>query len=258
MTFKKILEALSQDPQLKPEPLTENEAKAYAFANEGYKFYIAQGYGEAEDINNSEGQAKFQEFFSRYKQAYEFYEKEGFPPRAIASHLSGIDFTQPVEEVVLKKDTLLTQFQAAWGTQGNYYSTSDHSPTKIGIAAEGKPFRHPKERTFSSPEDKEAYDANFPALPPSAQPQTSEVVIKPKLTTTYKATEDVNALKSTARAIVDTWSSNQSIQTEGGGTQYFCMKRAVIAKYDLGANDRNQQKLPLFEEREIGFPYPRR
>lgn len=119
-----------------------------------------------------------------------FYRRQGFDPDEIPAHTAGIDFEKPVEVITLKKGTVVEQWQAPGGGQGNYYAVPPSRPTQLGIA------------------------------PQAAQRQTG--VLVDRVPTRYVLAEDVEVLRSTAAPIGDTWSvPGKTIATKGGGTQMF-------------------------------------
>ncbi|WP_444943656.1 polymorphic toxin type 46 domain-containing protein [Microbulbifer sp. ZKSA006] len=74
----------------------------------------------------------------RQETAFNFYKSQGFDEVDIPSHLSGIDFTQPVDIVTINSGKQLFQFQTRGAPQGNYYSLSaDTLPTELGINPDG-------------------------------------------------------------------------------------------------------------------------
>lgn len=130
-------------------------------------------------------------FVARQRTAADFYKSQGFAENRIPGHLDGIDFTKPVEVVRLDQGTPLTQYQAPGGSQGNYYAPKGTPASELGISPNG------------------------------VNPATGEII--PKTSGNYVVGNDgVTVLRSTAAPVKDTWSvPGQSIQTDGGGTQYF-------------------------------------
>ncbi len=133
---------------------------------------------------------------SRRATAEAFYREQGVPKHRIDGHLQGIDFTQPVEVVTLKKGTVLTQYQVPGNPQGNYYAPPGSTPSSLGISAHG--------------------------LNPSNQ-------VVDKVASRYVTKQDVQVLRSTAKDIVDTWSvKGEEIQTLGGATQYMSTNKSAF------------------------------
>lgn len=129
---------------------------------------------------------------ARKKVAFSFYEDQGMPAHKIEGHLSGIDFEKPVEVVILPKGKVVDQYQVPDGPQGNYYAPKGTPPSALGISSRAKDWN------------------------------TGELVTK--TVTSYETNSRVSVLKSTAAEIEDTWSvPNESIKTDGGGTQFFNM-----------------------------------
>jgi hypothetical protein len=112
----------------------------------------------------------------------------------ISGRLQGIDFDRPVQVEQLTKGQRLAQYQVPSASQGNYYAPPGKDPSKLGIS-------------------EYAQDWN-----------TGEIVKKE--VHIYEVNNNVDELGSTAAKIEDTWSiPRKSISTEGGGKQYFTMKR---------------------------------
>ena len=126
----------------------------------------------------------------RKKVSIYFYMQQGIPLSKINSHISGIDFSKPVEVKRIKKGTRLTQYQIPGTRQGNYYAFPGSKATNLGISDVAK------------------------------DRKTGKIV--KKLENDYITTTDVDALSSTAAKIKDTWSiEGKEISTKGGGTQLF-------------------------------------
>ncbi|OEE89189.1 hypothetical protein A1OQ_12090 [Enterovibrio norvegicus FF-162] len=127
----------------------------------------------------------------RKQKAFEFYKSQGYSEPDIPSHLSGIDFNQPVEVVTINNGKKLYQYQSPGAPQGNYYAVNTKTqPTHLGISPIG-----------------------FNRAVGEAQP---------KIQTEYITTEKVQVLKSKAKAIDDFWSvKGQTYSTQGGGVQLF-------------------------------------
>lgn len=130
------------------------------------------------------------QFEARQQTATDFYRSQGYKPNQIPDHLNGIDFTKPVEVVNLPSGTKLTQYQAPGGRQGNYYAPRGTPAEELGIA-------------------------------PNATDRATGAVV-PKVANDYTVGPGgARVLRSTAAPVRDTWSvKGQSIQTQGGGTQY--------------------------------------
>lgn len=126
--------------------------------------------------------------------AAHYYEKQGMKESKISGHLQGIDFDQPVQVEQLSKGQRLAQYQAPGASQGNYYAPPGQKPSKLGISE---------------------YSQDF---------DTGDIAKKEARL--YEVNKDVDALGTTAAKIEDTWSiPGKSISTDGGGKQYFTMKR---------------------------------
>jgi len=70
--------------------------------------------------------------------AYDFYKEQGWSTTRINNHLSGIDFTKPVEIVTLPKGTQVVQYQIPGNFMGNYFAPVGTSADSLGINAEGR------------------------------------------------------------------------------------------------------------------------
>lgn len=123
--------------------------------------------------------------------ARKFYEDQGWEPGRVDSHLKGIDFTKDVEIVELPAGTELTQWQVPGGPKGNYFAPATETPSRLGISPVGD------------------------ALAPYSGAVS-------KVQSTFKSDRTIKALRSTAAAVQDTWSSRHATaETIGGATQYF-------------------------------------
>ena len=155
-----------------------------------------------EEINDIEEQ--------RYLKAKEFYQKYNpeMSPDALESHLSGIDFSKPVEVVKYSEGTELMQYTKVntEGTvlRGDYYTDNPAcTPSQLGIS--------------------DKYNVSTPD-----RIKTQEVRQVTKDTVTLP--NDAEGLKSTSAEIDDTWSRIDSdgkglpIHTEGGGSQIYIPK----------------------------------
>lgn len=134
----------------------------------------------------------------RQEVAFQFYRSQGFDEVDIPSHLSGIDFTQPVDIVTINSGKQLFQFQTRGAPQGNYYSlNADTLPTELGINPDGF------NRVLQN--------------------------VESKIQTPYRTTQKVDVLKSRPLSIEDTWSvKGQSYLTTGGGRQIFSAQKPLF------------------------------
>ena len=120
--------------------------------------------------------------------------------RLIISHINGIDFNYPVEEVSISKGTSLYQYNT--GKIGNYFTPDPNvKPNQLGISS------------IANGSIRDKYEITFNEVPEGGYP----------------------ALRSTAKEITDTWSTRLytsygltetpnivvAEQTLGGGTQIF-------------------------------------
>lgn len=144
------------------------------------------------------------EMLERRQVAYEFYKASGMRESAIEMHIGGIDLTKPVEVTTVKRGTILAQYQVPGAPQGNYYGELGTKPEKLGI--------NPRGETRDS---------------------SGKITgVADKVPGRYIATADVPALRSTAKAVQDTWSiRGKPFEAEGGGTQYFTMEKVKLVPY---------------------------
>lgn len=231
--------------------------------DDAQKFYESKGYGKLPDPLTSESLANdkaFCDFYSKYEKAYHYYSESGYPESLIQSHLDGIDFNHPVDVVIIPAGQKHTQTQVAWGAKGNYYGTSDFSPQQMGISSQGKVFdptfvpshlkasqdqkiaqiRAKMLHNLEPHVDPEKFDEAFPPLPTMTQPKSAKILITDKRVRTYEAQEDVRALKSTAKEIVDTWSvPNKVTYCPGGGLQLYVntVENEKMKQFELGIHD---------------------
>ena len=128
--------------------------------------------------------------------AQSFYAEQGWPQSRIDSHMSGIDFNQPVSVVTLPQDSQLSQWQVPGGSQGNYFAPASETPDRLGIS-------------------------------PMGSDPAGNVV--PKGQIDYTSTEPTRALSSQAASVNDTWSTpGTPYQTSGGGQQYFVPNKGAF------------------------------
>jgi uncharacterized Zn-binding protein involved in type VI secretion len=167
--------------------------------------------GMAEDLARMPGRSPTQ-VEARTQIARDFYLRNGstydptlnggtggtrpFNPGEENSHLRGIDFNRPVE--IVEAPTNLSSYQAPGGRQGNYYSAAGVKPTELGIG------------------DYASGSGGAPVL---------------KTQTDYVVRQGTPALRTTARAIDDTWSIKGTPQpSDGGGTQYYIPDKAAATQ----------------------------
>jgi ElaB/YqjD/DUF883 family membrane-anchored ribosome-binding protein len=127
---------------------------------------------------------------ARKRSAAEFYRRFGLDEDQARAHMRGIDFDKPVDTVILKKGTVVEQWQVPGGSQGSYYAPTGTPPGQLGISSR------------------------------AVQRRTGELV--ERVPTRYVLSQDVEVLRSTAARVTDTWSiPGSSVEAAGGGTQYF-------------------------------------
>ncbi|MBL4608438.1 MAG: hypothetical protein JKY01_11510 [Pseudomonadales bacterium] len=135
---------------------------------------------------------------SRQETAFNFYKSQGVDEIDIPSHLTGIDFTQPVDIIAINSGKKLLQFQTRGAPQGNYYSLSEHTlPTHLGISPNG----------FNR----------------------SLQIVEPKIRNEYVTSQKINVLKSQAASVDDFWSvKGDKHPTVGGGHQIFSGQQNIF------------------------------
>ena len=74
---------------------------------------------------------------SRQAVAQQFYLSAGFTDAQIASHIQGIDFSQPVEVTTLPQGTQLVQYQIPGNPTGNYFAPVGTPANTLGIYTSG-------------------------------------------------------------------------------------------------------------------------
>lgn len=146
----------------------------------------------------------------RKKQAIEFYQKHNpdMTERQIKSHISGIDFTKPIEIVNLQEGTKLIQYTKlnteGIALKGDYYTDNlNNTPSELGVS--------------------DKYNVQTPDRVKTSEVKdvTREILILQK---------DAEGLKSTSAEIYDTWSridkdgKELPIHTKGGGSQIYIPK----------------------------------
>ncbi len=122
----------------------------------------------------------------RQKKAEDFYSQAGWPEKKIASHVAGIDLSQPVEVEVLEPGTVVKQWVDADTGQGNYFD-ADASPEELGIC------------------------------PLSVQPR----VLK-----SFVVTKKTLVLKSKAAPVTIDWRPGPPVKVPGGASQMFALPQS--------------------------------
>jgi RHS repeat-associated protein len=123
--------------------------------------------------------------------AESFYKEQGFSEKRTADHLRGTDFNDPVAITDIHKGTELVQYQIPGAPLGNYFAPPGTPGNQLGFYTSGRQ------------------------------------------ATPYITTETMRALQSTAASTIDDWSMKAhgwSIETPGGGTQFFTTSKAVRPK----------------------------
>lgn len=70
--------------------------------------------------------------------AQQFYQAAGFTDDQIASHMQGIDFSQPVQPTTLPAGTQVVQYQVPGDPVGNYFAPVGTSADSLGISSVGR------------------------------------------------------------------------------------------------------------------------
>jgi hypothetical protein len=75
---------------------------------------------------------------ARQATAKSFYQAGGWPEARITSHLEGINFSQPVENITLPRGTQVVQYQIPGNPTGNYFAPVGTSAESIGVNPAGR------------------------------------------------------------------------------------------------------------------------
>jgi len=123
------------DPSGFGKDLLINSATAFAFgaAFDYLAGEVAGFFGEAE-----EGLLATDLVASRQATAREFYKGSGWSDARIASHLKGIDFSQPVNVVTIPEGTQLVQYQVPGNPTGNYFAPVGRPAESLGVDPTGR------------------------------------------------------------------------------------------------------------------------
>jgi len=191
--MKMMADTASTHESIPKEAVTAVQERISELAKTGKKFLFERG--------------KIDIIAQRRETAYNFY-KEHYPDmtdRQIKSHISGIDFSKPVEVVNIPKGTELYQYTKvdSEGTvlRGEYYTTDPNAtPSELGVSGE------------------------YSVRGPDGQ-YTGEV--KPVTQEKVTLSQDTEGLKSTSAPVEDTWSleGGTPVPTEGGATQIYIPKQ---------------------------------
>ncbi|MGY3942930.1 polymorphic toxin type 46 domain-containing protein [Aeromonas tecta] len=151
--------------------------------------FLNNKFGRTGDINADINQR------ARKKIAFDFYKKQGFSEESIPSHLHGIDFSQDVTVETINRGKKVYQYQSSGAPQGNYYAIrGSTTPSELGIGEMGE--------------------------------NRAKGTVELKLKKQYISQEKTKVLRSTSKAIDDTWSvRGKSQPSSGGGTQMFTTER---------------------------------
>lgn len=76
--------------------------------------------------------------FERKEVAQSFYRNAGFSDDKIADHIRGIDFTKPVEVVVIPRGTEVIQYQIPGAPLGNYFAYPGTPGSTLGFYTSGR------------------------------------------------------------------------------------------------------------------------
>ena len=98
----------------------------------------AVGKTEAPTLGQIESPVVAQSTASRQAVADAAYKATGWSDEKIASHLAGIDFSQPIETMTLPKGTQVVQFQLPGNPTGNYFAPMGTSAESLGINPTGR------------------------------------------------------------------------------------------------------------------------
>ena len=148
--------------------------------------------------------------------AWSFFIASGKSVEQARDLMGGIDFSQPVEVIVVAAGTSLIQQQAPGSPQGDWYTMGRTRPTRAGISRHSSGERGWEEGDFRG------------AMPRRVLPR-----MELRRGEAYVATDDVAMLKSVAASVRDTWSlasRRATVQTEGGALQYYSADKRNITR----------------------------
>jgi hypothetical protein len=98
----------------------------------GRRAYLNEKFGRTSDLNadiNVRGKKEL---------ATNFYLDQGWHPKRVQSHVSGIDFSQQVDVVTLKRGQPLVQYQVGGSGVGNYFAPVGTRIQQLGINPTGR------------------------------------------------------------------------------------------------------------------------
>ncbi len=123
--------------------------------------------------------------------AAKFFKSKDIDPADAESYMNGLDFNHPVRVETLAPGKNLWQYQSPGAPQGNWYTLSPRvQPTELGINPMGT--------------------------------NRAANTIEPKVLNSYRTTQKVEVLRSTAAPTDDFWSvKGQSYPAKGGAQQLF-------------------------------------
>ncbi len=123
--------------------------------------------------------------------AVKFFKSKDIDPADAESYMNGLDFNHPVRVETLAPGKNLWQYQSPGAPQGNWYTLSPRvQPTELGINPMGT--------------------------------NRAANTIEPKVLNSYRTTQKVEVLRSTAAPTDDFWSvKGQSYPAKGGAQQLF-------------------------------------
>ncbi len=130
----------------------------------------------------------------------QYVESQGLGASDAKALMTGIDLTQPVDVLKLSPGKNLWQYQSPGAPQGKWYSfTPDVTPSQLGIGP---------------------YGIN-----------RSTMSVESKVASQYTTNQSVNVLRSTSKAIEDTWSIAPygSFVTQGGARQLFSPQKEFFS-----------------------------
>lgn len=147
--------------------------------------YLNKKFGRSGDLDHDINYRGNREVASN------FFKSKGYSKSDAESYMNGLDFNHPVRVETLAPNKALWQYQSPGAPQGNWYTISPKvQPTELGINPMGT--------------------------------NRAANTIEPKVLNSYKTTQKVEVLRSTAAPTTDFWSvKGQNYDAKGGATQLF-------------------------------------
>jgi len=104
-----------------------------------YAFSASTGYFNPNGLTPKAKISTFSAYrVSNMRVALDFYKQSGFTTAKALEHMKGIDFSKPVEKILLEKGTVIQQWVGKRGI-GNYFTTlKNGSKQNLGVSTDGR------------------------------------------------------------------------------------------------------------------------